>query len=134
MIGSELRSVDYSVILLIFNIIDHFRRYEHDTDKTFTQLKFIRSDGLPMGVITWYAVHATSMNNTNKLVSSDNVGLASILFEGRMNKKYTNLIGKVGLFVKHYDRDCVMLLFITLEQNTSYFLKTSDVPFQVLQF
>uniref|UniRef100_A0A146ME47 Neutral ceramidase n=1 Tax=Lygus hesperus TaxID=30085 RepID=A0A146ME47_LYGHE len=73
-------------------------KYDHDTDKSFTQLKFIRSDGVPMGVITWYAVHATSMNNTNHLISSDNVGYASVLFEKKMNKKFTNLIGK-GPFV-----------------------------------
>jgi len=47
-------------------------------------------------VITWYAVHATSMNNTNKLISSDNVGYASILFEQKMNPGA--LLGK-GPFV-----------------------------------
>ncbi|KAK9505220.1 hypothetical protein O3M35_009317 [Rhynocoris fuscipes] len=38
------------------------------------------------------------MNNTNTLVSSDNVGLASVLFEQRMNKQSTKIIGK-GPFV-----------------------------------
>ncbi|XP_073992956.1 neutral ceramidase isoform X2 [Rhodnius prolixus] len=73
-------------------------KYKYDVDKMFTQLKFYRKDGKPVGMLTWYAIHGTSMNNTNKLVSSDNVGLASILFEQRMNSNFTKLIGK-GPFI-----------------------------------
>lgn len=61
-----------------------------------TQLQFIAADGRPLGVINWFAVHPTSMNNTNKLVSSDNVGYAAVLFEKQMNKNA--LIGKVKIF------------------------------------
>jgi len=57
------------------------------------QLKLVREDGVPIGAINWFAVHPTSMNNTNMLVSSDNVGYAAILFEQRMNPG--RLIGKV---------------------------------------
>jgi neutral ceramidase len=57
------------------------------------QLRLVRDDGAPVGVISWFAIHPTSMNNTNTLVSSDNVGYASILFEQRMNPG--QLIGKV---------------------------------------
>lgn len=45
-----------------------------------------------IGLINWYAVHPTSMNNTNKLVSSDNVGYASLLLEKELNPG--SLIGK----------------------------------------
>ena len=70
-------------------------QYEHDVDKELTQLRFIDEEGNIMGVFNWYAVHATSMNNTNKLVSSDNVGYASLLLEKEFN---TNKVpGKVGL-------------------------------------
>lgn len=58
------------------------------------QLKFESEYGVPLGVINWYAVHATSMNNTNRLVSSDNVGYASVLFEQKMNPD--SFIGKVS--------------------------------------
>ena len=57
------------------------------------QLKLVREDDVPVGAINWFAVHPTSMNNTNMLVSSDNVGYAAILFEQRMNP--ARLIGKV---------------------------------------
>ena len=40
----------------------------------------------PLGVINWFAVHPTSMNNTNHLISGDNKGLASQLLEGYVNK------------------------------------------------
>lgn len=62
-------------------------------DKTLTQIQFVRADNKPLGVINWFAVHPTSMNYTNHLVSSDNVGYASILFEKAMNKD--SLVGKV---------------------------------------
>jgi neutral ceramidase len=57
------------------------------------QLRLVRDDGVPVGVINWFAVHPTSMNNTNIMVSSDNVGYAAILFEQRLNPGM--LIGKV---------------------------------------
>jgi neutral ceramidase len=50
------------------------------------QLKFVRSsDNQPIGAINWFAVHANSMNSTNCLVSSDNMGYASILLEAHLN-------------------------------------------------
>jgi neutral ceramidase len=38
-----------------------------------------------MGLINWFAVHATSLNNTNTLISGDNKGLASLFLEKEMN-------------------------------------------------
>ncbi|XP_043667870.1 neutral ceramidase [Vespula pensylvanica] len=71
-------------------------KYDNNVDKTMTQLQFVGADNQPLGVINWFAVHPTSMNNTNHLVSSDNVGYASILFEKMINKNA--MIGK-GPFV-----------------------------------
>lgn len=51
-----------------------------------TQLRFVNDNNEIIGAINWYAVHPTSMNNTNKLVSSDNVGFAAILLEEEMDK------------------------------------------------
>lgn len=72
---------------------ESFFRYKHDVDKDLVQIQFVAANGKPLGVLNWFAVHPTSMNNTNHLVSSDNVGLASILFEKRINKNA--LVGKV---------------------------------------
>jgi len=64
--------------------------YEKDggnTDKIFAMLKFVRPDGVPMGMFNWFSVHGTSMPNDNRLISGDNKGYASQLFEEWMNGK-----------------------------------------------
>ena len=48
-------------------------------------LRFDAADGTPLGMLNWFAVHGTSMNNTNQLISGDNRGRASMLFEQAMN-------------------------------------------------
>jgi neutral ceramidase len=60
---------------------------EGDTDKGMTLLKFLAADAdaTPLGMVNWFSVHGTSMNNTNKLVSGDNKGYASLLFEAAHN-------------------------------------------------
>jgi len=57
-----------------------------DTDKNMFSLHFSsKKTGKPMGSVNWFAVHATSMNNTNKLISSDNRGYASQMMERYVN-------------------------------------------------
>ena len=64
---------------------DERDRYEYDTDKDMYLLKFVSTTGQPLGAITWFAVHPTSMNNTNTLISGDNKGWAALLLEGKLN-------------------------------------------------
>uniref|UniRef100_A0AAG5DWZ1 Neutral ceramidase n=1 Tax=Anopheles atroparvus TaxID=41427 RepID=A0AAG5DWZ1_ANOAO len=72
-------------------------QYRHNVDRTLVQLQVVGArDGRPLGAISWFAVHPTSMNNTNRLVSSDNVGLAAVLLEQERNPGA--LVGK-GEFV-----------------------------------
>jgi len=59
--------------------------YQYDTDKNMTVVKFVSENGTDIGMLNWFAVHATSMNNTNHLISGDNKGYASYLFEEAMN-------------------------------------------------
>jgi len=59
--------------------------YGSDTDKNMTVVRMLDAAGKDIGMINWFAVHGTSMNNTNYLVSSDNKGYASYLFEKFMN-------------------------------------------------
>ena len=60
-------------------------RYKFNTDRDMVQLNFFDSKGTALGVFNWYAVHGTSMNNTNHLISGDNKGAASLMFEKKMN-------------------------------------------------
>lgn len=68
-------------------------RYKYDTEKRMQILKFVDIEGRALGVLSWYAVHGTSMNNSNKLISSDNKGYAAMKFEQDFND-YVN-VGKV---------------------------------------
>ncbi|NXH21027.1 ASAH2 ceramidase, partial [Bucco capensis] len=61
-------------------------RYSSDTDKEMVILKMVDEKGQELGLISWFAVHPVSMNNSNHLVNSDNVGYASYLFEQEKNK------------------------------------------------
>ena len=47
--------------------------------------RLVAEDGRGLGAFNWFAVHATSMNNTNLLVNGDNKGYASYLFERKVN-------------------------------------------------
>ncbi|XP_017579289.1 neutral ceramidase [Pygocentrus nattereri] len=60
-------------------------RYKSNTDEQIVTLKFTDLDGDGMGIFSWFAVHPVSMNYTNRLVSSDNLGYASYLFEQEKN-------------------------------------------------
>uniref|UniRef100_A0A3Q4B427 Neutral ceramidase n=1 Tax=Mola mola TaxID=94237 RepID=A0A3Q4B427_MOLML len=61
------------------------QRYEWNTDKQVLVLKFTDLDGDGIGMLSWFAVHAVSMNYTNRMVSSDNMGYASYLMEQDKN-------------------------------------------------
>jgi len=60
-------------------------RYSAETDTTMTLLRFRRASDLKTtGVLTWYAVHGTSLLQNNTLVAGDNKGVAAWLFEREM--------------------------------------------------
>ena len=46
-----------------------------------TTLLRIERDGVPVGVINWFATHGTSMTNRNRLISGDNKGYAAYHWE-----------------------------------------------------
>ena len=60
--------------------------FKDATDKEMLLLKFVKdNDGkgntYPIGILNWYAIHPTSLGQSNTKVSSDNKGWASHLFE-----------------------------------------------------
>ncbi|GBG28585.1 Neutral ceramidase [Hondaea fermentalgiana] len=59
--------------------------YGHNTDLNATVLRIEESDGTPVGMVNWFSVHGTSMPNTNHLISGDNKGYASQLFDAWYN-------------------------------------------------
>ncbi|XP_008574479.1 PREDICTED: neutral ceramidase [Galeopterus variegatus] len=63
-------------------------RYSSNIDKEMVVLKMVDLNGDDLGLISWFAIHPVSMNNSNHLVNSDNMGYASYLFEQEKNKGY----------------------------------------------
>ncbi|MBA4368860.1 MAG: alkaline ceramidase [Desulfobacterium sp.] len=64
-------------------------QYSSNTDKTMTLLKLVSDQNEEIGMINWFAVHTTSIGNTNKLISSDNKGYAEYLFEKVKGTNYS---------------------------------------------
>ncbi|RDD40045.1 Neutral ceramidase [Trichoplax sp. H2] len=96
--GQLLNSnINRSPSAYLFNPPKERAKYKYDVDKEMVLLKMADAKGHGIGMVNWFAVHGTSMNNTNELVSGDNKGYASYLFEKEMNGKST-LPGK-GSFV-----------------------------------
>jgi neutral ceramidase len=61
-------------------------QYTDNTDHEMTVLRFESFDGKKeIGMVSFYPVHAVSLNNTNLLVAGDNKGYASYLFEKSKN-------------------------------------------------
>lgn len=60
-------------------------RYQTDTDDMLTQVRIVKEDGTLHGVMNWYAIHTTTMNMSNYLVSSDNLGYAALRMEQELN-------------------------------------------------
>jgi neutral ceramidase len=63
-------------------------RYAHDTDKRMTLLRLTKDSGVEVGLINWFAVHATSMGMEHRFISGDNKGHASYLFEKAKGTRY----------------------------------------------
>ena len=63
--------------------------YASEVDTRMTLLRLTRTDGSEVGLINWFPLHATSMGNDNTLISGDNKGLASSLFESARGARPT---------------------------------------------
>jgi len=82
-------SVNRSRVAYNLNLTRERAQYEDDIDKKMTVLKLVALTGEEIGMINWFAVHATSMGNKNDLISGDNKGYASYLFENSKGSDYT---------------------------------------------
>ncbi|TEB38006.1 Neutral/alkaline nonlysosomal ceramidase [Coprinellus micaceus] len=56
-------------------------KYQYDVDKDMTVLRFDDANGNARGLLSFFAVHGTSLYNNNTLVSGDNKGMAAYLYE-----------------------------------------------------
>ncbi|MCW8814264.1 MAG: neutral/alkaline non-lysosomal ceramidase N-terminal domain-containing protein, partial [Chlorobium sp.] len=63
-------------------------KYNNNTDKEMLLVKFVKNNGKEIGCLNWYPIHPTNRGNKNRLITGDNKGYASYLFE---SEKGTNI-------------------------------------------
>lgn len=74
-------------------------KYNAETDTTMSMLRFQRaSDSKNIGVLTWFAVHGTSMLGNNTHASGDNKGVAAWMLEEQMKDDANTAPGFVAGF------------------------------------
>jgi neutral ceramidase len=78
-------------------------KYNSNTDKEMLLIKFVKNDGKEVGCLNWYAIHPTNRGNKNKLITGDNKGYASYLFE---NEKGTNVQNKETFIAAFANSNC----------------------------
>lgn len=81
-IAVEDANINRSPYAYLANPAEERARHEHDVDKTMTMLRFQNAQtSKDIGVLTWFAVHGTSMLGNNTLITGDNKGVAANLME-----------------------------------------------------
>lgn len=80
-------------------------RYENDTDRAMTLLKFSGEEG-DLGMINWFAVHPTSMTYNNRLISGDHKGIAAQEFESRWERRSSTGDGAAGFVAAFANSNC----------------------------
>jgi neutral ceramidase len=78
-------------------------KYNGNTDKEMLLLKFVKDDGKEIGCINWYPIHPTNRGNKNKLITGDNKGYASYLFE---KEKGTSINSKETFIAAFANSNC----------------------------
>jgi len=98
-------SVNRSPEAYLYNPSTERSQYSYDTDKKMTMLRLQASDGTEVGALNWFAVHGTSMGNDNLLISGDNKGYASYLFERTKGSNYLASKTFVAAFAQSNEGD-----------------------------
>ncbi|WLR43001.1 neutral/alkaline ceramidase [Bacillus carboniphilus] len=86
-------------------------QYEDSFDKTMTLLNFRNDDGQLLGVLNWFPVHPVSMGQENSLISGDNKGYASYLFEEDYSTDYDSSQTFVAAFAQSNEGDVTPNIF-----------------------
>lgn len=92
-------SISRSLYAYMNNPAQERAQYSDSVDKEMTVLKFQRaSDSKNMGILTWFAVHGTSVYQNNTHVTGDNKGVAELMFEKAMEGEASAADGFVAGF------------------------------------
>jgi neutral ceramidase len=72
--------------------------YQANTNELMTLIRFDGSDGSPIGLLNWFAAHATSSERDGTMITGDNKGYAAYAFEKMMGRDYAANSGFVAAF------------------------------------
>jgi neutral ceramidase len=86
-------------------------RYAYPVDKTMSLLRLDDMSGQPIGMVNWFAVHGVSMSPENTLISGDNKGYASYLFEREKGADFVGAKGFVAAFAQANEGDVTPNIF-----------------------
>lgn len=79
--------------------------YGTNVDQRMTLLRFDRNDGVPLGMVNWFAVHPTNFSKDNRFITGDNKGIAAFWFEKDFGTSYTSGSTFVGAFANANEGD-----------------------------
>ncbi len=71
--------------------------YAGSVDRTMTLLKFVDTDGNPIGALNWFAVHGTSISMNNRLMHSDAKGFAAYKLEKEMPEGFVAAFAQAAM-------------------------------------
>ncbi|KAI1175916.1 Neutral/alkaline nonlysosomal ceramidase [Nemania sp. FL0916] len=92
-------SISRSLYAYMNNPAEERAKYSDSVDKEMTVLKFQRaSDSKNIGILTWFAVHGTSVYQNSTHVTGDNKGVAELMFEKAMEGEESAAEGFVAGF------------------------------------
>ncbi|ESK90041.1 neutral ceramidase precursor [Moniliophthora roreri MCA 2997] len=74
-------NINRSPSAYLANPAEERARYQYDQDKGMSLLRFDDANGKARGLLSFFAVHGTSLYENNTLVSTDNKGMAAFLYE-----------------------------------------------------
>mgnify|MGYP006078358011 CR=1 FL=1 len=120
-------STNRSLSAYLKNPSDERSQYEHTTDKSVTQLTFMNAHNENIGLINWHAVHGVSMSKHNKLISGDNKGHASYLFEQSMHANYQDDKTFVAAFAQANEGDASPNIFTEINTGKCEQLSCPDL-------
>ena len=70
----ELKGATVNRSEFAYNNNNDAKDFDSNVNETMTQLRLDAADGMPLGLINWFALHPTSFSNKFMHLSADNKG------------------------------------------------------------
>jgi len=122
-------SLNRSAIAYQNNPVVEREKYQNPFDTRMTLLRLEGKDS-EIGMINWFALHNVSMSSLNKLISGDNKGYASYLFEKDKGVDYLNTPQFVAAFAQSNEGDVSPTIDYEDDPIINDFKRTENAAFK----